>query len=119
MNNLWILTEERPKNSVVLTILQEYCKLKNETLTCGDIKIKPKTQHGLFSFEYVVEGANIGNISEINIKIISGYSSFMDYMLVEQEKVPANHSLKNIVFLLEETKMYTTVTPCFKEMWMI
>lgn len=104
MNNLWILTEERPKNSVVLTILQEYCKLKNETLTCGDIKIKPKTQHGLFSFEYVVEGANIGNISEINIKIISGYSSFMDYMLVEQEKVPANHSLKNIVFLLEETK---------------
>ena len=26
--NLWILTEERPKNSVVLTILQEYCKIK-------------------------------------------------------------------------------------------
>ncbi len=104
MNNLWILTEERPKNSVVLTILQEYCRLKNETLTHEDIKILPKTNQGLFLFEYLVEGISVSNISEINIKIVSGYSSFMDYMLVDQEEVPANHSLENIVFLLEETK---------------
>lgn len=104
MNNLWILTEERPKNSVVLTILQEYCKLKKETLTHGDIKILPKTNHGFFLFEYLVEGISVSNISEINIKIVSGYSSFMDYMLVDQEEAPTNHSLENIVFLLEETK---------------
>ena len=36
--------------------------------------------------------------------ILSTYSSFMDYMLVAQEEAPANHSLENIVFLLEETK---------------
>jgi len=104
MNNLWILTEERPKNSVVLTIIQEYCKLKNETLTHEEIKILPKTEQGLFLFEYLVEGVTVSNILEINIKIVSGYSSFMDYMLIDQEEVPTNHSLENIIFLLEETK---------------
>ena len=42
MNNLWILTEERPKNSVILAILQEYCKLKNKELKVSEIKILPK-----------------------------------------------------------------------------
>ena len=41
MTNLWILTEERPKNSVVLTILQEYCKIKNEQIECDEIIISP------------------------------------------------------------------------------
>lgn len=72
MNNLWILTEERPKNSVILTILQEYCRLKNETITSEEIKILPKTNQGLFLFEYLVEGVSVSNISEINIKIVSG-----------------------------------------------
>lgn len=104
MNNLWILTEERPKNSVILTIIQEYCKLKNHTLSSTEIKILPKIKQGTFLFEYIVEGVFVSNISEINIKIVSGYSSFMDYMLVDQKKMPVNHSLDNIVFLLEETK---------------
>lgn len=55
MTNLWILTEERPKNSVVLTILQEYCKIKNEQIECDEIIILPKTQNGLFAFEYAVQ----------------------------------------------------------------
>lgn len=104
MTNLWILTEERPKNSVVLTILQEYCKIKNEQITCDEIVIIPKTKNGLFAFEYVVQGVSVSNVAKINIKIVSGYSSFMDYMLIEQEMEPANHSLDNIVFLMEETK---------------
>ena len=98
MTNLWILTEERPKNSVVLTILQEYCKIKNEQITCDEIVIIPKTKNGLFAFEYVVQGVSVSNVAKINIKIVSGYSSFMDYMLIEQEMEPANHSLDNIVF---------------------
>ena len=104
MNNLWILTEERPKNSVILAILQEYCKLKNKELKVSEIKILPKALDRKFLFEYLVEGACINEISEINIKIVSGYSSFMDYMLVDQEKAPENHALDNIIFLLEETK---------------
>lgn len=102
--NLWILTEERPKNSVVLIILQEYCKIKNEQINFDEIMILPKTRNGLFAFEYAVQGVSVSNINEINIKIVSGYSSFMDYMLIEQETVPVNHSLNNIVFLMEETK---------------
>ena len=104
MNNLWILTEERPKNSVILAILQEYCKLKNKELKVSEIKILPKALDRKFLFEYLVEGVCINEISEINIKIVSGYSSFMDYMLVDQEKAPENHALDNIIFLLEETK---------------
>lgn len=104
MNNLWILTEERPKNSVILTILQEYCRMKHKTLTNEEIKILPKSNQGLFLFEYLVEGVSVSNISKINIKIVNGYSSFMDYMLVDQKETPTNHSLENIVFLLEETK---------------
>ena len=74
MTNLWILTEERPKNSVVLTILQEYCKIKNEQIECGEIIILPKTKYGLFAFEYAVQGVSVSNVTEINIKIVSGYS---------------------------------------------
>ena len=104
MDNLWILTEERPKNSVVKTIIEEYCNTNNIGWTCEEIKIKPKVKDGLFIFEYLVEGLAVDNIGEINIKIVSGYSSFMDYMLIKQLAVPDNHSLENIVFLLEETK---------------
>lgn len=104
MEKLWILTEERPKNSVVKTILEEYCQINGTTLTCGDLKIKPKTSDNKFLFEYLVENASINGISEINIRIVSGYSSFMDYMLIKQDKEPDNHSLENIQFLLEETK---------------
>lgn len=102
---LWILTEERPKNSVIQTILEDYCNNYHATLTGDDLAIKPKaTSDGRFAFEYLVENVRISGIVEINIKIVSGYSSFMDYMLVRQDDVPSNHSLNNILFLLEETK---------------
>lgn len=102
---LWILTEERPKNSVIQTILEDYCNNYHATLTGDDLAIKPKaTSDGRFAFEYLVENVRISGIIEINIKIVSGYSSFMDYMLVRQDDVPSNHSLNNILFLLEETK---------------
>lgn len=104
MDNLWILTEERPKNSAVKTIIEEYCKTNEVGLTCDEVKIKPKVKDGLFAFEYLVEGLAVDEIGEINIKIVSGYSSFMDYMLIKQLSAPDNHSLENIVFLLEETK---------------
>lgn len=107
MNKLWILTEERPKNTVIRTILEEYLRINNIVpLTNLPLPlICPKaTTDGKFAFEYLVEGISIQNIDEINIKIVSGYSSFMDYMLVMQDTVPNNHSLDNILFLLEETK---------------
>lgn len=102
--NLWILTEERPKNSVVFTILQEYCRIKNKQIAGEEIIIIPIATNGIFTFTYAVQGVSISDIIDIKIKIVSGYSSFMDYMLVEQENEPVNHSLSNIVFLLEETK---------------
>lgn len=102
--NLWILTEERPKNSVVFTILREYCRMKNKQIAGEEIIIMPIATNGIFTFTYAVQGVSISDIIDIKIKIVSGYSSFMDYMLVEQENEPVNHSLSNIVFLLEETK---------------
>ena len=105
MSKLWILTEERPKNSVIYTILEEYCNNYHSSITGTEVAIKPKSfEDGRFAFEYLVEGVVVQGIDEINIKIVSGYSSFMDYMLVKQESAPNNHSLDNILFLLEETK---------------
>lgn len=105
MSKLWILTEERPKNSVIRTILEEYCKNYHATLEGELPAIKPKaTVDGKFAFEYLVENVLVSGIDEINIKIVSGYSSFVDYMLIKQEQTPKNHSLENVLFLLEETK---------------
>lgn len=105
MDNLWILTEERPKNSVIKTILEEYGKITLAQLTGDTVRIKPVAKsNGVFSFTYILEGVSVSGINSIYIKIVSGYSSFMDYMLVRQESEPDNHSLENIVFLMEETK---------------
>ena len=105
MNKLWILTEERPKNSVIYTILKEYCLNSCSSISGETVNIRPKSSNdGKFSFEYLVEGVDVQDIDEINIKIVSGYSSFMDYMLIKQSSMPTDHSLDNILFLLEETK---------------
>lgn len=105
MSNLWILTEERPKNSVIYSILEEYCKNYGATLSGQLPAIKPvSTPTGDFAFEYLVEKVQVSGINSIYIRIVSGYSSFMDYMVIKQDEAPDNHSLDNVLFLLEETK---------------
>jgi len=103
--NLWILTEERPKNSVVKTILEEYCREHNaKIIFTGNLLIKPVVVDDKFSFDYIVENVYIAGIGSIAIKVVSGKTSFVDYILIKQKDVPISGSLDNIVMIVEETK---------------
>lgn len=101
MNNLWILTEERPKNNVVSNIL----KLENFDVDTSNLKIVPRIENGKFKFIYDVEGVYYPGVDNIYLKIVSGNSSFFDYMIVLQENEP-NPCDKdiNILYVVEETK---------------
>ncbi len=105
MTNLWILTEERPKLSVIKTILQQYADDYGERVSFFDgFNIRPIVVDGKFSFEYIVEEVAVSNINHVYIEIVSGNGSFVDYMLVRQDDKPANHSLDNVLMAIEETK---------------
>lgn len=57
MDHLWLLTEERPKPSVVLQIIKMYCKDFDDRITLHhEIKILPHIKDGVFQFVYEVEG---------------------------------------------------------------
>lgn len=106
MSNLWILTEERPKNSVIDTILRQYAADFDANYTCGEDLpgIRPIVENGRFTFGYIVEGVSVSGIQNVYIETVSGNSSFVDYLVIRQWERPCNHSLQNILMAVEETK---------------
>lgn len=106
MDNLWLLTEERPKPSVVQQIIEVYCTDFNDSVvTCNEIKIRPWIENGIFQFVYEVEGLSVRNADKILIKTVSGNSSFLDFLLFKQECEPAEGSRSdNLIMAIEETK---------------
>lgn len=106
MDNLWLLTEERPKPSVILQIIEMYCADFNDKITSKtDIKIRPIINAGVFKFIYVVEGLKVANAQDIYIKTVSGSSSFLDFLLFKQENAPTEGSPNdNLIMAIEETK---------------
>jgi hypothetical protein len=104
--NLWFLTEEKPKKSVVVEILKLYCKKYNENMEIDftNYKIYPIFINKTFSFKYEIIGIKISNINRIFLKTVSGSSSFLDYLLIKQQEMPSEGSLENIVMAIEETK---------------
>lgn len=126
MDKLWILTEERPKPSVIFQILKLYCRDfdvqmqsydrlvienndyqvdgVNEPIEYSELKIRPNISRGIFQFEYTVEGIAVSGISQILIKTVSGSSSFFDFLVFKQEHVPQNGQMDNLLMAIEETK---------------
>lgn len=106
MDNLWLLTEERPKQSVVLQIVEMYCKDFNDEIVQHDeIKIRPHIENGFFKFIYEIEGLAVGKADKIYIKTVSGNSSFLDFLLFKQPKAPVEGSTSdNLIMAIEETK---------------
>lgn len=106
MTNLWILTEEKPKRSVVVEILKkytfEYCK-KLE-LDANGILIAPIFEEKRYSFTCEVYGVQISGINRIFLKTVSGDSSFLDYLLFEQDDEPNDGDCTNMIMAFEETK---------------
>lgn len=104
MDNLWILTEERPKISVIRSILELYSQEFSAKLIVSNLKIKPILENQKFKFMYTVEGANIEGIHEIHIKTVSGESSFIDFLVFKQSDEPLPSNDNNLIFAIEETK---------------
>ena len=106
MDNIWLLTEERPKPSVIQQIIDAYCADFGDHCTPnGDIKIRPHIENGVFAFVYEVEGITLSNAQNIYLKTVSGYSSFLDFTLYKQVEAPVENDNSQIPLMgIEETK---------------
>lgn len=103
-STIWILTEEKPKASVVLEIIKAYCKdFGASIVNLSEVKIKPLFDNGLFTFQYLVEGIEVSDANSIRIKTVSGNSSFVDFLLFKQDTEPNNGCDKPLMSI-EETK---------------
>lgn len=101
-NNLWILTEERPKKEVIEVIFQKYLTDNNIAGFVDYIRILPILDNNSFTFLYKVTGLSTSKISNIYIKIISGKSSFVDYLVFESINQPNQNDIP--IYAIEETK---------------
>lgn len=104
-DKLWILTEERPKASVIKQILDLYVRdFKGKLENLSQIKIKPVINDGIFAFRYIIEGIKLKGIEEVVIKTVSGNSSFLDFLVFQQEEEPKEDGKNKLLMAIEETK---------------
>ena len=100
--NLWILTEERPKKKVINQIISKICKDKKIKYKINDIKFNPLFENNKFSFIYSIEGIIIDGFERILIKIVSGRSSFVDFLVYFSNELPRPENKPE--YAIEETK---------------
>lgn len=107
MDYLWILTEEKPKISVICQIVELYKRDFGGVILSMDkanVKIRANFDKGIFQFSYTVEGIAIQNIRQILIKTVSGSSSFFDFLVFQQPQIPSEDEPGNLLMAIEETK---------------
>jgi len=102
LKKLWILTEERPKREVIKTIVEKYLKDRNIACFIDNIRIIPILENDIFTFKYEIIGFKTPKISNVYIKIISGTSSFVDFLLFETINEPTLDDIP--IYAIEETK---------------
>jgi len=106
---IWILSEERPKPEVIEEILYLYAKQKNKGLAILErpLKITPEIINGIFQGTYLVSGAEIDGQPNVAIKIASGHSSFVDFLVYDKSENPPETDAKPVL-IIEETKTADT-----------
>lgn len=105
MANIWLLTEEKPKISVIKQILGIYRDDFGVDYVCGEaVAVIPVIRGGSFAFTYRVDGIRVRGIENLFIKTVSGGSSFLDFLFFVQENAPVEGGENNLVFAVEETK---------------
>jgi len=100
--NLWILTEERPKREVIATILIKFARDNGFACFVDTIRILPILEDYKFSFLYEVIGFSCNKIKRVFIKSVSGFSSFVDFLIFYQENLPTQSDIP--IYAIEETK---------------
>lgn len=100
---LWILSEERPKKAAISYVLQKFSKDLGIASFIDVLRIIPlSNEKGDFSFCYEVLGFKSPLVDKVLLKIVSGNSSFIDFLVFYQEKEPAPGDRP--LFMVEETK---------------
>lgn len=102
MKNIWILTEERPKKNVLREILHKFSKDNNISVFIDTLRIIPIVKGEMFTFTYEVIGFSCSKVDKVYIKTVSGYSSFVDFLLFFQENEPTITDTP--LYAIEETK---------------
>jgi hypothetical protein len=100
--NIWILTEERPKPNVIQVILKKIGSDKGFTVKSEGLRIMPVIRDGQFTFTYMVSQVSCAGFDNVFIKIASGSSSFVDFLVFLQEPEPDQNSIP--LYAIEETK---------------
>lgn len=104
-DNIWILTEERPKNHVIQKILELYAADFNDTIKTEGLSIVPIIQSGKFAFTYEVKNVSAVKAAKVFLKTVSGSSSFFDFLLFRQPNAPVEGSTTELPLMaIEETK---------------
>ena len=100
-NNVWILTEERPKIEIVMQIIKIY-----DCLAVVDrMKILPVIKDYKFHFMFEIQDVQSKKINKIFLKIVSGYSSFVDYLFFATQDEPnEDDQFNGLLYAIEETK---------------
>ncbi len=103
MKNIWLLSEERPKNDIIQKIVEKFAADRHlDFKVDSKIRILPILQDKTFMFVYEVTGLTCQNVGKIFIKLASGNSSFVDYLLFYEDKEPVLESVP--LYAIEETK---------------
>ncbi|MDR2152476.1 MAG: hypothetical protein LBO72_06620 [Helicobacteraceae bacterium] len=85
---LWILSEERPKAEVLKQIISKFALDNRLSYFVDNLRILPILEDGKFAFTYELIGVRCNKIDKIYIKTISGYSSFVDFLIFYQNRQP-------------------------------
>ncbi len=83
--NLWFLTEERPKKEVLATIFQKFAKDFGVAVFIDTIRILPILDNDKFTFTYEVTGFKCNKVNRVFVKTVSGNSSFTDFLIFYQK----------------------------------
>ena len=103
MKNLWILTEERPKKEVIITIIKKFAEDRDMVNPIiNQLRILPLLENGRFIFRYCVMGVSCQDVNQIFLEIVSGTSSFVDFLVFYQDERPLNSHQP--IYAIEETK---------------
>lgn len=101
-NNLWFLTEERPKKEVLATIFQKFAKDYGFAVFIDTIRIFPILENDKFTFTYEVTGFRCNKVNRVFVKTVSGNSSFTDFLIFYQPHEPTQKD--EPIYAIEETK---------------
>ena len=101
--SLWILTEERPKLEVVEILIRRFSAKTSNRIHISNVRIRPVfIESQRFAMEYEVLGVESDSIGAIKVKIVTGNSSFTDYLVYYQAELPRPEQPPLMV--IEETK---------------